>query len=164
MPEPPEIVSHDADDEIVHAHVDDVVMVMVPVPPAAGAATRAGVTANVHDGLGCVTTKLLPAIVSVTLRGPVVVFAAAVKNMPPDPVRFAPFEIVTHDAPLVALHVQLAFVVTVTLPLPLVAFRARLSGEMTYEHGATGCVTVKVRPPTVRVPVRETVPVFAATV
>ncbi len=164
MPDPFVIVIHNTDDEIVQAQVDDVVTVIVPLKPVAGAATRSGVTENVHDGLGCVTTKLLPAIVKVALRGPLVVFAATVKSTPPDPVRFAPFEIVTQDAALVAVHVQPALVVTMVLPVPAVALKAWPCDEIAYEHGAAACMTVKVRPPTVRVPVREAVPPFAAKV
>jgi hypothetical protein len=71
-------------------------------------------------------------------------------------------EIVTHDALLDALHVQLAVVVTVTKLLPPAAPNARLSGEIAYEHGAAAWMTVKVWPPTVTVPVRETDSALAA--
>jgi hypothetical protein len=68
-----------------------------------------------------VTEKLLPAIVSVAVLDCVVVFAAAVIPRLPEPVRLAPLEIVTHVAPLVADHVQLAVVVTLTVMLPPIA-------------------------------------------
>ena len=61
VPDPvpdPLTVIHEAPDDAVHAHVAEVVTVIVPVPPVAGAVKRSGVTENVHDGLGSVTTKL----------------------------------------------------------------------------------------------------------
>jgi hypothetical protein len=144
VPEVADTVTHAADDEIVQAQLDDVVTVIVLVPPLGFAVTRAGVTAKLHDGLGSVTTKLEPAIVRVAVRGPVVVFAAAVKLTVPVPVRPLPFEIVTQLAPLVALHVQPALVVSVTTPLPPVAASARLPGAIAYEHEAAGWSTVNV--------------------
>jgi hypothetical protein len=65
-----------------------------------------------------VTTKLLPAIVSVAVLDCVVEFDAAVIPTLPEPVRAVPFEIVTHAEPLVALQPQLALVVTFTVVLP----------------------------------------------
>jgi hypothetical protein len=111
-------VTQDADVEIVQAQPAAVVTVIVPAPPPGDAVTRSGATAKEHDALGSVTTKLLPAMVSVALLAAVVVFAAAAKLTVPNPVRFVPLEIVTHDALLVALHVQPADVVTVTKLLP----------------------------------------------
>jgi hypothetical protein len=72
----------------------------------------------VHVAACSVTTKLLPAIVNVALFDCVVEFDAAVIPTPPEPVRAAPFEIVTHAEPLVALQPQLAPVVTFTVMLP----------------------------------------------
>jgi hypothetical protein len=158
-----ESVTHEAEDEIVHAHVEPVVTVMVPVPPAGAAATSSGVTENEHEGLGAVTTKLLPAMVSVAARSAPVVFAAAVKLTVPGPVRFVPFEIVTQAPPLDALQVHPALVVTVTAPVPPAAPNTWLAGEIANEHGAAGWSTVKVCPPIVIVAVRAIDPVLAAT-
>jgi hypothetical protein len=128
VPDPvPEVVgsvTHAADDEIVQAQLDDVVMVMVPVPPFGFALTRTGEIVKLHDGLGSVTTKLEPAMVRVAVRGAAVVFAAPVKVTVPEPVRPVPFVIVTQLPPLVALHVHPAVVVTVTTPVPPVAAKA----------------------------------------
>jgi hypothetical protein len=106
----------DADD--VHAQVESVVTLMVPVPPAWGTVTVNGATVKVHVAGCSVTVKVLPAIVNVAVL--VCVFGFAVAAIPtlPEPVRFVPFEIVTHDDPLVADQVQLAPVVTFTVVLP----------------------------------------------
>jgi hypothetical protein len=158
-----ESVTHEAEDEIVQAHVEPVITVMVPLAPPGAVATSSGLTENEHDGLGSVTMKLLPAIDSVALRSALVVFPAAVKLTVPGPVRFVPFEIVTHAAPLDALHVHPAVVVTVIVPVPPAAPSAWLPGEIANEHGAAAWSSVKVCPPTVIVPVRAIVAVLAAT-
>jgi hypothetical protein len=158
-----ESVTHEADEEIVQAHVEPVVTVMVPLPPPGAAATSSGLTENEHDGLGSVTMKLRPAMDSVALRSALVVLPAAVKLTVPGPLRFVPFEIVTHAAPLVAFQVHPAVVVTVTDPLPPAAPSAWLPGEIANEHGAAAWSSVKVCPPTVIVPVRAIVAVLAAT-
>src|SRR4029078_4503353 len=84
-------VTHAAEAEIVQAQLDDVVIVMVPVPPFGFPVTRTGEIVKLHDGLGWVTTKLEPAIVRVAVRGAVVVFAAPVNVTVPEPVRPVPF-------------------------------------------------------------------------
>jgi hypothetical protein len=155
-------VTHAAEDELVQAQVEAVVTVIVPLPPPAATETRTGATENEHDALGSVMTKLCPAMVSVTVRATLVVFAAAVNPTVPKPVRFVPLEMVTHEAGLEALHAHPAPVVTVTKPVPPAAFNAWLRGEIEYEHAAAAWLIVKVRPPTVTLPVREP-PVFAAT-
>ena len=133
-----------------------------PLPPPAATETRTGATENEQVGLGSVTMKLCPAMVRVAVRATLVVFAAAVNPTVPNPVRFVPLEMVTHDAGLEALHGHPAAVVIVTMPVPPEAFNAWLAGEIEYEHATAAWVTVKVWPPTVTLPVREP-PVFAAT-
>jgi hypothetical protein len=65
---------------------------------------------------------------------------------------------------LVAVQLQPVPVVTVTAPVAAAAVeRFDDVGEMLKLHGAPGCVTVKVRPPIVIVPVREIADVFADT-
>ena len=69
---------------------------------------------------------------------------------------------------LVALltAVQLQPVPAVTVTVPVVApddARVDEVGAIVNVHGAPACVTVKVWPPIVIVPVRDVVPVFAAT-
>jgi len=72
--------------------------------------------------------------------------------------------IVIHVALLVAVQLQPVPEVTVTVPVVAAAdVRSDDVGEMVNVHGAPACVTLKVCPPIVIVPVREAVLVFAAT-
>jgi hypothetical protein len=74
--------------------------------------------------------------------------------------------IVSHAALLVAVQLQLVLVVMVMVPVAAAEeLRFDVVGEIVNVHGATpaACVTVNVRPPMVIVPVRDVVPVFAAT-
>ena len=65
---------------------------------------------------------------------------------------------------LVAVQLQPVPAVTVTAPVAAAAVvRFEDVGEMFMPQGAPGCVTVKVRPPMIIVPVREVADVFAAT-
>lgn len=139
LPDPvlePLNVIQDVPDEAVQAHVESVVTVMVPVAPPGGAVTVRGETEYVHVAPASLTTKLWPAIVSVADRDCVVVLDAAVNPTLPEPLPVAPLVIVTHDAPLVALHVHPAVVVTETVPLPPFAASDMLVGEIVKLHGA----------------------------
>ena len=86
-------------------------------------------------GLASVITKLLPAIVSVAVLVCDVVFDAAVNVTLPEPLPVAPLVIVTHDAPLVAVQLQPAVVVTVTVPLPPPGANDWLVGEIVNAQG-----------------------------
>jgi hypothetical protein len=123
--------------------------------------TSAGVTENVHNALGSVTTNDWPAMVSVAERPLVVVFAAAVKLMLAEPDRPVPLEMVTHAAPLVALQLHPTPVVILTLLVPPPAAIASPIGEIVNVHGAAAWVIVNTTVPIVIVPVRVSVPVFA---
>ena len=73
---------------------------------------------------------------------------------------------VTVIQPTLLVAVQLQPVPAVTVTVPVVAtdvVRFDEVGEIVNVQGAPACVTVKVWPPIVIVPVREVVPVFAAT-
>lgn len=72
--------------------------------------------------------------------------------------------IVIHVALLVAVQPQPVPAVTLTVPV-VAEDDVRLDdvGEIANVHGAPACVTVKVWPPIVSVPVRELVLVLAAT-
>ena len=113
--------------------------------------------------LAWVITKLLPAIVSVAVLVCDVELDAAVNVTLPEPLPVAPLEIVTHDAPLVAVQVQPAVVVTVTVPLPPPGANDWLVGEIANAQGTAACVMVNVDPAIVSVPTRLVVPVWAAT-
>ena len=80
------------------------------------------------------------------------------------PLPLVPALIVSHVALLVA--VQLQPVPAVRLTVPVVAtedVRFDEVGRIVNEQGAPACVTLNVCPPIVIVPLRELVPVFAAT-
>jgi hypothetical protein len=93
----------------------------------------------------------------------VVVLASALKVTVPLPVPLDPAVTVTQLAPLVAVHPQPVIVVTATLPVPPDAATACVEGEMLGEQLKPDCVTVKVLPAIVSVPVREDVVVAATT-
>lgn len=83
------------------------------------------------------------------------VFALTLNVTVPLPVPLAPEVIVIHETSLVAVHAQLLVVFTSMVPMPALAARSCLLGEIEYEQGATAaCVAVNVRPPIVTVPVR----------
>ena len=129
----PATAIHEAAVEEPQPHVNCVVTAIVPVPPPAGTVTFSGLTENVHDALGSVIEKLFPAIVRKAVLPSVVVLGAAVNPTVPEPVP-APLEIVTHDAPLVAVQLHPEVVVTFTVPLPPAADSDRLAGEIAYAH------------------------------
>ena len=65
---------------------------------------------------------------------------------------------------LAAVQLQPVPAVTVTVPVAAAdVVRFDAVGAMVKVHGAPACVTVKVCPPIVIVPVRDVVAVFAAT-
>jgi hypothetical protein len=80
------------------------------------------------------------------------------------PLPFAPELIVIHVALLVAVQLQPAPAVTVTVPV-VAADVVRFDdvGAIVNVHGAAGCVMVKVWFAIVIVPVRDEVPVLAVT-
>jgi hypothetical protein len=79
------------------------------------------------------------------------------------PLPDAPAVTVIHAALLTAVQLHPVPAVTVTVPVAAADVRFEEVGEMVLPHGAPGCVTVKVCPPIVNVPVREVADVFAAT-
>lgn len=79
------------------------------------------------------------------------------------PLPVAPALIVIHASLLEAVQLQPAGAVTVTVPAAPPATTFADVGEIVELHGAPACVTVKVFPPIVRVPVREAVPALGAT-
>ena len=80
------------------------------------------------------------------------------------PLPDAPALIVIQPALLVAFQLHPVPAVTVTVPVAVAdVVRFDEVGAIVNVHGAPACVTVKVCPPIVIVPVREVVLVFAAT-
>jgi len=157
------IVAHVAFDDVVHEQFDPVVTVIVSVTPAGAAVMGDGVIVNVQIALGCVMVYVCPAIVSVVLLVVAAVFEPATKLTFPEPLPDTPLVIATHDAPLEAVQVHPADVVTATVPLPPDGGSVWLVGEIVNVHEDVGCITVYVWPAIVMVPVRFVAPVFAAT-
>ena len=122
-----------------------------------------GATENVQVAPDSLIVKERPAIVSVADRGRVPVLAAALYATVPEPVPLAPLVMVTQVDPVEAVQLQFDNVVTVTVPVPPVADSVALVGAIVNVHVVAGCVTVNVCPAIVIVPVRDVVPVFAAT-
>src|SRR6185436_18400522 len=104
----------------------------------------------------------VPAIVSDPRRLHVVVFAATSKVTEPLPDPVAPLVRVIHALLLTAVHGQPPATVTVLLPLLAAAGSDWFVGDTAGEHEFPACVTVKVAPAIVSVPVRLD-PVLAVT-
>ena len=159
------IVSHDALLVAVQLQPVPAVIPTVPAPPDELKFEVVGEIVNVHGAPAWVTVKVCPPIVIVPVRDVVPVLAATLYATVPLPLPVAPLVIVIHDALLVAVQLQLAPLVTPTVPV-VAADDVRFDavGEIANVQGvAPACVTVKVCPPIVIVPVRELVPVLAAT-
>jgi hypothetical protein len=133
--------------------------------PAKTAFTDTGEMVVAQGAPACVTVKVLPAIVSVPVRGVVAVFAATSKVTVPLPVPVAPVARVIHPALLVAVHAQPVAALTETA-LPVVPAAATFADadEIVGAHGAAACVTLNVLPPMVSAAVRGVVDGFAVTV
>jgi hypothetical protein len=98
------------------------------------------------------------------VRDAVLAFAATSYETVPSPLSLAPPVTVIQAALLVAVHAQLAPAVTVTVPLVATEVLSMTAeGRIVNEHGAPGCVIVKVLPAIVIVPVRDVVLVFCVT-
>lgn len=116
-----------------HAQPAWVVTATVPVELLETTVAVMGLAVKVH-GAACVTVKLFPAMVRTADRCVVPVWAATENPTVPLPLPVAPLEIVTHDAPLVAVQAQPAPVVTLTVPVLAVAATDWLAAEMLKEH------------------------------
>jgi len=79
--------------------------------------------------VGCVTVTVCPPAVTVALRDAGVEFEGAVSVIVPLPDPLAPLVTVSHVALLVAVHVQPAPAVTVTLPVPPAATTLCVAGD-----------------------------------
>ena len=146
----------------VHGQPAAVVTVLLPVLAAAVNDWLVGDTAGEHELPACVTVKVAPAMVSVPVRAEAVLAATLNDTDPlPDPV--APLVTVSQEALLEALHPQPVAAVTLAVPFPDAAVKDCVLGEIDGEQDAAACVTVKVAPAIVSVPVRLEATVFAAT-
>jgi hypothetical protein len=112
----------------------------------------------------CVTVKARPAIVRVAVRGCEPGFAATEKLTVPEPLPLAPELMVIQLALEAVSQAQSgAAAVRFTLPAPPAAPKDWLVDEMAKSQLAPACVTVKVFPAMVIVPVRDRLLVLAAT-
>ena len=109
-----------------------------------------------------VIVTVCPATVNVPVLDAVVVFAATPYVTVPLPVPLAPAVTANQAVLVVAVHEQPDVVVTVRVPVPPAGAAFAEVGVTVKAQGAA-CVIVTVWPATVSVPVREVVPVFAAT-
>ena len=109
------------------------------------------------------TVNVAPPIVKVPVRLEATVLAATLKTTVPLPEPVAPLVTVIHAALLTAVHAQPVAAATVLLPVPPAAVKDCVAGEIDGEQDPAACVTVKVVPAIVSVPVRPDVTVFAAT-
>jgi hypothetical protein len=147
-----------------HAHPAVVVIVTDPFPPPEGTAWLAGLIENVHAAAAWFTVKVCPPMVIVPTRAAVVAFADTLKVTGPVPAPVEAPVIESHPALTVAVQAHPAVVVIVTDPAPPAAATAWLAGLIENTQGAAACVTVKICPPTVIVPMRAVVVGFAAAV
>ncbi len=145
----------------VHAQPAGAVTATVPVPPFDTTLCEVGEIVSVQVIPACVTVKLLPAIVSVPERVEIPVFAAAVNETEPFPDPEAPDVTVSQLSLLAAVHAHPAGAVTATLPLPPLEATLCEVGEIVSLQVIPACVTVKLLPASVSVPVRVEVDVFA---
>ena len=109
------------------------------------------------------TVKVLPPIETVPVRAVATVFAETVYENVPPPVPFAPAVTVIHASLLVAFQPHPAGALTVAmLDVPEAVIETD-AGEIPVTQLTPACVTLKVWPPMVSVPVRDVVPMLAAT-
>src|SRR5690349_12499774 len=102
-------------------------------------------------------------MVSVPVRLAATGFAATVKPTVPLPDPVAPLVTVIQGSLLTAVQLQPVAAVTPLEPVPPAAVKDCVLGEIAGEQVAAACVTVKVAPAIVSVPVRLDATVFAAT-
>ena len=161
---PPVTVSHDVLLLTpVHAHPAGDVTPVEPVPPPAGTEPLAAESVNVQAMPGCVTLKLCPAIVSVPVRELVLLLAAALNATVPLPVPLAPPVTVSQDVLLLTpVHAHPASDVTPVEPVPPPAGTEPLAAESVNVQAMPGCVTLKLCPAIVSVPVRGLMLLLAA--
>ncbi len=143
----------------VHAQPVTAVIVADPVAPLAATDCDEGEIVGVQGAPASFTVNVLPAIVSVPLRGVVVGFAAAVNATLPAPEPDVPDVMVIHASLLTVVHEQPAGADTVTLPVPPVPATDCEAGEIVTVQVMPVCVTVNVLPAIVTVPVRVVAPV-----
>jgi hypothetical protein len=160
---PDVMVSHDADVDAVHAQPVSVSTLTLPLVAAAGTEAVTGAMAKLQACPAWVTVKVWPAIVIVPVRAEVDGLAVTLYATWPLPLPVAPPVTVIQDALLVAVHAQPEAAVTPTAAEPAADPSVAPTEESVKVQDAASCVTVKVRPAIVTVPVRGLVLVLTAT-
>ncbi len=161
--EPLVMVIHAALLVAVQLHPVDAVTLTVPEAPVAATLADPGEIVGEHVPAAWFTVNVTPPIETVPVRAAAMVFAATVYESVPLPVPVPPAVTVIHASLLIAVQPQPVGALTVTtldVPDDVVDTDA---GETPETQLTPACVTVNVWPPIVSVPVREVVPVLAAT-
>ena len=155
------MVIHEAPVEAVHEHPDGAVTETFPVAASDEIELVVGVTAKLQVAPACVTVTVCPAMVTVPVRAEPEVFSAIDSVTVPEPVPLVPPVTVIHDALLTAVHAHPVPAVTPTLPVDVADVTDRLVVDNVNAQTGAACDTVKVRPATVIVPVRDVGPGLA---
>ena len=158
-------LSHVAELVAVHEQAPAAVTVTDPVEASEAEETELGEIEMSHVP-AWLTVTVLPAIVSVPVRGAVAVFAATWNVTPASPVLFgpAPDVMVIHETLLTDVHTQAVGIRTETMPVPPAASCDNVVGVAIAMQGAASCVIVSSSPATEIVPTRETPARFSSTV
>jgi hypothetical protein len=138
----------------VHAHPVTADTVADPEPPVAAALSDDGEIEGVQGAPASLTVNVWPPIVTVPLRGVVLVFAGALNPTVPLPLPLAPDVTVSHALLLVAVHAQPVGAVIPTLPVPPVPATDCDAAESANVHGTPASWTFSAFPPIVTEPVR----------
>ena len=148
-----------------HGQSADVVTAVLPLPPAAAKARLVGDVLYEQLLPDCVAVYVFPAIVSVPVRVAAVRLVATMKATVPFPLPGPGLMTAIHATLLAASHSHAEGAVTVVLPNPPSATNHPVVDEIDgLQTLGEVCVTVKIVPAIVNVPVRTVVPVFGATV
>lgn len=153
-------VTHAALGEADQAHPAVVVTTTGNVAPSLVALTKDGDTPKLHATAAWVTLTVLPATVTVPVRGEVAALAATASVTAP----LAAPEVADgtiHETLEAAAQVQPSVLVTATVVLDAALDSDAVTGDTSKEHGAAACVKVAARPPTVNVAERDSVAALA---
>ncbi len=161
--EPLVMVIHPALVAAVQLQPAAAVTVTIPEPAADVRLADPGEIVGRHVTPAWFTVRVLPPTDTVPVRAAVPAFVATVYESEPLPVPVAPVVIVIHALLLVVVQPQPVAALTVTTPEAPDEATVADVGEIAETQVAPACVTVKVLPPIVSVPVRDDVVVFAAT-
>lgn len=159
------MVSHASLAVAVQAHPVPALTVTTPaVADGKARVAEVGKIEMMQGAPGWLTVNVWPPMVRVPVRA-TPVLAATLYPTVPFPVPLAPDVMVIHVTFAVATQLQLpVLAVTATVPVvPADVVRSTDTGEIVIVQDAAACVTVKVCPPIVNVPVRDVALVLGST-